>query len=45
VTGEKRADKEMKVATARDLWVLAVNNHGGFGRGVLGDKGSVECEE
>lgn len=32
VTGEKRADKEMKVATARDLWVPAVNNHGGFGR-------------
>ena len=32
VTGEKRADKEIKVATARDLWVPAVNNHGGFGR-------------
>lgn len=32
VTGEKRADKEMKVATARDLCVPAVNNHGGFGK-------------
>jgi type III restriction enzyme len=32
VTGEKRADKEAKVATARTLWVPAVNNHGGFGR-------------
>jgi len=32
VTGEKRKDKEAKVATARLLWVPAVNNHGGFGR-------------
>ncbi len=32
VTGERRKDKEAKVATARDLWVPAVNNHGGFGR-------------
>ena len=32
VTGEKRADKEIKVSTAKDLWVPAVNNHGGFGR-------------
>jgi type III restriction enzyme len=32
VTGEMRADKEAKVATARTLWVPAVNNHGGFGR-------------
>jgi type III restriction enzyme len=32
VTGEKRADKESKVATARTLWVPAVNNHGAFGR-------------
>ena len=32
VTGEKKKDKEAKVATARDLWVPAVNNHGGFGR-------------
>lgn len=32
VTGEKRADKAAKVATARTLWVPAVNNHGGFGR-------------
>ncbi|MBI4241788.1 MAG: hypothetical protein HY613_08720 [Candidatus Rokubacteria bacterium] len=32
VTGEKKKDKEAKVATARDLWVPAVNAHGGFGR-------------
>ena len=32
VTGAKRTDKEAKVATARSLWVPAVNNHGGFGR-------------
>lgn len=32
VTGEKKRDKEAKVATARDLWVPAVNNHGAFGR-------------
>jgi type III restriction enzyme len=32
VTGEKKKDKEAKVATAKDLWVTAVNNHGGFGR-------------
>jgi type III restriction enzyme len=32
VTGEKDKDKAAKVATARDLWVPAVNNHGGFGR-------------
>ena len=32
VTGEKRKDKQDKVATARLLWVPAVNNHGGFGR-------------
>jgi len=32
VTGEKRPDKEAKTATARTLWVPAVNNHGGFGR-------------
>ena len=32
VTGEKRRDKEAKVATARDLWVPAVNAHGGLGR-------------
>ncbi len=31
VTGEKKKDKEAKVATAKDLWVPAVNNHGGFG--------------
>ena len=32
VTGEKKKDKEAKAATARTLWVPAVNNHGGFGR-------------
>ena len=32
VTGEKRKDKEAKVATARLLWAPAVNNHGRFGR-------------
>lgn len=32
VTGEKKKDKAEKVATARTLWVPAVNNHGGFGR-------------
>jgi type III restriction enzyme len=32
VTGEKKKDKAAKVATARTLWLPAVNNHGGFGR-------------
>jgi len=32
VTGEKKKDKEIKVSTARTLWIPAVNNHGGFGR-------------
>lgn len=32
VTGEKKKDKEIKVSTAKTLWVPAVNNHGGFGR-------------
>ncbi len=32
VSGEKRKDKAAKVATARNLWVPAVNNHGEFGR-------------
>jgi len=32
VTGEKRPDKAVKVATAKTLWIPAVNNHGGFGR-------------
>jgi type III restriction enzyme len=31
-SGEPRRDKAAKVATARTLWVVAVNNHGGFGR-------------
>lgn len=31
VTGEKKKDKAAKVATARTLWVPAVNNHGDFG--------------
>jgi len=32
VTGEKKKDKAAKVSTARNLWMPAVNNHGGFGR-------------
>lgn len=32
VTGQRKKQKEAKVATARTLWVPAVNNHGGFGR-------------
>lgn len=32
VTGEKKKDKAVKVATARNLWVPAANNHGAFGR-------------
>ena len=31
-SGEARKDKQAKVATARTLWMPAVNNHGGFGR-------------
>ncbi len=29
---KKKKGKRAKVATARDFWVLAVNNHGGFGK-------------
>jgi type III restriction enzyme len=32
VSGEPRKDKAAKVATARTLWVPAINRHGGFGR-------------
>lgn len=32
VSGEPRQEKAAKVATARNLWVPAVNNQGGFGR-------------
>jgi len=32
VTGEKKKDKAAKVSAARNLWVPAINNHGGFGR-------------
>ncbi len=32
VSGEARKDKAAKVATARNLWMPAINNHGGFGR-------------
>jgi type III restriction enzyme len=32
VTGQRKKEKEAKVATARDFWVPAVNNHGGFGK-------------
>ncbi len=31
-TGREKRDKEAKTATARSLWIPAVNNHGGFGR-------------
>lgn len=32
VTGKKDKAKTAKTATARELWIPAVNNHGGFGR-------------
>jgi type III restriction enzyme len=32
VTGEKKKEKASKVAAARNLWVPAINNDGGFGR-------------
>jgi type III restriction enzyme len=32
VTGEHKKDKAAKVATARTLWVPAINHHGRFGR-------------
>jgi type III restriction enzyme len=32
VSGEARKDKAAKAATARNFWVPAINNHGGFGR-------------
>ncbi|MBV6451751.1 MAG: hypothetical protein MHPDNHAH_02498 [Anaerolineales bacterium] len=32
VSGERRKDKAAKVETARNLWIPAINNHGGFGR-------------
>jgi len=32
VSGLPKKEKAVKVATARTLWVPAVNNHGGFGR-------------
>jgi len=32
VSGEARKDKAAKIATARNLWTPAINNHGGFGR-------------
>ncbi len=32
VTGEQKRDKAQKVRTARELWLPAVNGHGGFGR-------------
>lgn len=32
VSGKRRKDKVAKVATARNLWVPAVNNHSGFGQ-------------
>lgn len=35
VSGEARKDKAAKVATARNLWVPAINDHGGFERWVF----------
>jgi type III restriction enzyme len=32
VSGEAKKEKATKVATTRNLWVPAINNHGGFGR-------------
>ncbi len=32
VTGERTAEKQAKVSTAKTLWIPAVNAHGGFGR-------------
>ena len=32
VSGEPHTEKAAKVAAARNLWVPAINNHGGFGR-------------
>ena len=32
VTGESKSEKAAKVETAKTLWVIAINNHGGFGR-------------
>ncbi len=32
VTGEAKKEKQAKVATAKDLWTVAVNNWGGLGR-------------
>jgi type III restriction enzyme len=32
VSGEKKREKAVKVAAARNLWVPAINNHGGFGK-------------
>lgn len=32
VSGEARTDKVIKVATTRNLWIPAINRHGGFGR-------------
>lgn len=46
-SGEKRRDKEAKVATALNQWVPAVNNHGGFGRWAfveVGDPWNTESD-
>ncbi|MFM7437203.1 MAG: restriction endonuclease subunit R, partial [Snowella sp.] len=32
VSGQERIDKIAKVSTAKNLWIPAVNQHGGFGR-------------
>jgi len=32
ISGEARKDKAAKTAAACNLWVLSINNHGGYGR-------------
>jgi type III restriction enzyme len=32
VSGEARLDKAVKVFTTQNLWIPAINQHGGFGR-------------
>jgi type III restriction enzyme len=32
VSGKERIDKMAKVSTAKNFWIPAVNQHGGFGR-------------
>ncbi len=32
VSGPEKREKDIKVSAARNLWIPAINNHGGFGR-------------